>query len=284
MIFVIGGTGTIGSELVPRLVDAGAEVRCLVRGDAAAGRVRSQGVEAVGGDVADRAALAEAMRGCESAFFVLPSSPGQGELEEGVVAAAREAGVARVVKSSVLGVGPEADFVFGRWHAPGEAALEASGLDWTFLRPNGFCQNSLRDAPAIKDGGRFFSPLGDAAVSWIDVRDIAEVAVRALTEPGHAGRAYEMTGPAALSHGDVAAELSRASGRDVAYVPVPDDAARHGMVGAGVPEGTADALIELFAWYRSGGGAAVSPDVERALGRPPWSYADFARDHADVFR
>jgi uncharacterized protein YbjT (DUF2867 family) len=222
------------------------------------------------------------MRGCDHLFFVLPSSPSRPPRARDR-RAAKAAGVEHAVKLSVLGVGADAPVSFSRWHAAGEEALRSSGLEWTFLRPNGFMQNTLRDAGTIREQGRFSSPLGDAAVSWVDVRDIADVAARVLTEPGHAGKAYTLTGPAALTHADVAATLARNAGREVEYVPVPDEAAHEGMLAAGIPGPYADALIELFAWYRTGGGEPVSEDVPAVLGRPARSVDEWARDHAAVF-
>ena len=283
MLFVIGGTGQLGSEVLRLLAPHEVEVRALVRDPAAGERLRAAGVTPVPGDVGDTDALAEAMRGCDRLFFVLPSSPDQPAQERGIAAAAKAAGVERVVKLSVLGVGADAPVTFSRWHAAGEEALRASGLEWTFLRPNGFMQNTLRDAATIREQGRFFTSLGDGEVSWLDVRDLAEVAVRAVTEPGHAGEAYVLTGPAALSHAGMAAAIGRATGREVEYVAVPDAAAREGMVGAGIPDFYADALLELFAWYRTGAAAPVSDDVPRILGRPARSADEWARDHADVF-
>ncbi len=283
MIFVIGGTGQVGGEVLRRLREHETPVRALVRDPARGEPLRDLGTTLVPGDAADGEGLREAMSGCDRLFFVLPSSPGQPEQEATIAAAAKAAGVQHIVKLSVLGVGADAPVPFSRWHAGGEDAVRATGLDWTFLRPNGFMDNTLRDAPSIREEGRFFSPLGDAAVSWLDVRDLAEVAVRALTEPGHAGEAYELTGPAALTHAAVATIIGRTIDRKVAYVPVPDAAAREGMTAAGIPDAYADALVALFGWYREGGGEPVSGNVPRLLGRPARSFDEWARDHADVF-
>lgn len=284
MIFLTGGTGQVGGELLRQLVAAGAEVRVLIRDERVAPGLRERGVDVVVGDLAEPDPLVKAMRGCDHAFLLLPGSPDQVELEPGFVRAAADAGVQHVVKQSVLGVGPDAGFSFGRWHAPGEAALRESGMGWTFIRPNGFCENSLRDALLIKEQGRFYSPLGNARVSWVAVRDLAAIAFAALTEPGHEGAVHTVTGPAALSHGDCAAALAEASGREISYVEVPDEAAREAMTGSGIPGPYADALIELFEWYRQGNAEVVSGDVERVLGRPATTYADWAREHADAFR
>ncbi|HYG81732.1 MAG TPA: hypothetical protein VD861_15150, partial [Pyrinomonadaceae bacterium] len=145
-------------------------------------------------------------------------------------------------------------------------------------------QNSFMFAPTIKSQGAFYAPFGDARVSYVDARDVASVAFHALTEDGHEGKAYEITGPQALSYHDIARELSAALGREVKYVEVPIEAARAAMVSAGMQEWTADTLVELFNFYKDGRADHVRDTVREVTGRDPITFAQFAKDHAQAFQ
>lgn len=124
----------------------------------------------------------------------------------------------------------------------------------------------------------------DARIASIDIGDVAEVAALALTEPGHEGRTYPLTGPAALSMAEVAVELSAVTGKPVRYVNVDPEQMRQNQLAAGMPPYTADALFELFAERRNGKEATVSPLVSELLGRPATSFASFAARNAAIFR
>ena len=159
-----------------------------------------------------------------------------------------------------------------------------SGIAYTFPRPTGFMQNFLLYAGTIQSQGAFYGSGSEAPVGYIDVRDIAAVAARVLTSSGHENKIYELTGPEALSYSDVANKLAVALGKAVRYVPVPEPQARQGMIGSGMPEWTADAILDLQHFYDAGKAAAVSKDVERVTGRTPISFDKFARDFRDAFR
>ncbi|HEX8116556.1 MAG TPA: NAD(P)H-binding protein, partial [Pyrinomonadaceae bacterium] len=173
---------------------------------------------------------------------------------------------------------------FGRWHGQAENLLKTSGLKWTILRPNFFMQNLLGQARQIAATGSIFQPVGDARASFIDARDIAAVAARALTEEGHDEQTYTLTGPEALSYRDIAAKLSEASGRSVAYVPVSPEQFRAGALVAGLPEWLVDALERLNEMFASGAAAAVTDDVRRVGRKEPTTFEQFARDHAEAFK
>ena len=167
--------------------------------------------------------------------------PGQIELESAFIDAASRAGIAHLVRLSVIGADqPGADALrFGAIHQQLERIVRDSGLVWTFLRPNDFMQNLLGQSQSIASQGVFYSPLSpNARVSSVDATDIGEVAARVLTEPGHGGKAYTLTGPEALSQDDVAARvLLMCSGTRWRVTVTPDDA-RAGMLGMGYPEWT----------------------------------------------
>jgi len=284
MILVTGATGNTGGATLRALVDQGAEVRALVHDP---DKLKAPaGVEVVVGDFRDAASLDTALAGADHAYLVGPSLQDQVELETAFVRAAQRAGLAHLVRLSINGAdrpgGGTVRFIAS--HIAMERIVRESGIPWTFLRANGFMQNNLGQAQVIAAQGAFYSALSpDALVSYLDARDIGDVAARVLTEPGHQGRAYDLTGPEALNDDDLAARLSKVLGRSVAHVQVPWETLRESLIGNGYPEWNVDGFQELGDSYETGVSAAVSPDVERLTGRPARSFADFVTDHRAAF-
>ncbi|WP_456294112.1 NmrA family NAD(P)-binding protein [Streptomyces lydicus] len=153
-----------------------------------------------------------------------------------------------------------------------------SGLPWTVLAPNGFLQNFLGLVPALRPG-TLALPAADAAVSYVDARDVAEVAAAVLATDGHEGAVHEVTGPESLTHHEIARQLGGALGRDVTYRAGTPEQARAALLGSGVPEWQADGLVELYGLYATGAASAVTDTVPRLLGRPARSLATFLTDH-----
>jgi uncharacterized protein YbjT (DUF2867 family) len=158
---------------------------------------------------------------------------------------AKRAGVGHVVALSVLGSSPDASVPFGRWHGEIDRHLAESGLPNTLLLPSGFMQSFLASAQTVAEQGALYGMTGEVRTSYIDTRDVAAVAARVLTSPGHQRKAYALTGSAALSGDEVAERLSAATGRQVRYVEVPPDAYRRVLAGAGVPGWLVERLMEL---------------------------------------
>jgi uncharacterized protein YbjT (DUF2867 family) len=283
MLLVTGATGTTGTEVLRGLRERELEVRALIHDESKAAAVKELGAEPVVGEMGDPKTLEPALEGVERAYLVSPLSPMQAEYEQVFVETARAAGVTHVVKLSTIGASTQSPLRFGRNHAVVEQALRASGLEWTFLRPNGFMQNNLAWPPRVQDG-TFYSPVPDAAFSIVDARDVAEVAITALTAEGHAGKAYALTGPEAVSYRDQARRLFAAAGREVEVEEVPAEAVKQALVEAGVPPWNAEGLAELWELYASGGATLVATGVQDVLGRPPRDLDTFARDHADAFK
>lgn len=276
MILVTGASGTVGSEVTRTLAAMGVRVRAAYHS-----RPERVGAgEAVRLDFADPQSLAAALRDVDTVFLL----SGQVAPETALVPAADAAGVRRIVKLSVWGAAEER-FRFAQWHRAVERAVEASGLLWTFLRPNGFMQNLVTyNGAMIRAQGAFALPAGDARISHVDVRDIAAVAAAVLTQPGHDRKAYRLTGPRALSYVEVAEILSTALGRKITYLPVSDQEYKQGALAAGVPEAYADALLDLNRFYREGGAEEVSEDVKLVTWKDPVPFEDFARDHVAQLR
>lgn len=284
MILVTGAGGKVGSELVKKLQAAGARFRAGYYSGLKAKEAKQAGVDGVAIDFAKPETLRPAFRGVEKVFLISGNVPQQDRLELNVVREAKEAGVRYIVKSSVWGAESES-FSFARLHRPVEREIEASGMAYTLLRPNGYMQNmSNFYAPTIKAQGAFYLPARDARISHIDVRDIASVAARVLTEAGHEGKAYDLSGPEALTYNQIAEKLSTVIGKGISYVDLSDADFRKAMVSSGVPEAAADAMVELFQYYISGQASRISPAVRQITGKDPISFERYAKDYAASFQ
>ena len=282
MILVTGATGKVGQEVVRQLAAACVPARALVRDPARASHIRIPGIDIVVGDLGRPETLAAAFAGVERVFLLSPAAPDQVELQGNALAAGLRAGVRQIVKVSVAG-GPDAGTQIGRWHWAIEKQIEASELDFTFLRPTLFMQEMFAYAPTIAARNTFSAPMGTGEIALVDTRDVAAAAVGALTEVGHGHRIYDLTGPEALSCDAVADAISEAIGRKVSYVHVPPEYAKKQMIADGVPRWLADDMIILFASFREGYGATVTNTVAEVTKRRPHTFRQFARDHARVF-
>ena len=284
MILITGASGNVGTELVKILTARGVALRAMVRSPEAAQKIEARaGVEIVAGDFNDAATIARALAGIDRAFLLTPSSEQAEAQQSAFVDVARRAGVQHLVKLSQWAAALDSPVRFLRYHAAVEHTIRASGLPYTFLRPNLFMQGFLGFRTSIIAQGSFFAAAGEAKISVIDVRDIAAVAAVALTEPGHAGRIYDLTGPEALTHSEMAAWLSAALGRRVDFVDVSPDAMRGALIGIGLPAWQVEGLLEDYAHYRCGEASAVASGVQDVTGHAPRSFADFARDYVPAF-
>jgi len=259
-----------------------APARALVRSPEKADSIERLGLEAALGDFEQPDTLDAAMTGCDHLFLLSPPSPHQPEQERNAIDAAKRAGVGHVVALSVLGSSPDASVAFGRWHGEIDRHLAESGLPHTLLLPSGFMQNFLASAQTVAEQGVLYGMTGETRVSYIDTRDVAAVAARVLTSPGHEGKAYALTGPEALSGDEVAERLSAATGRQVRYVDVPPDTFR-ALAGAGLPGWLVDRLIELNTMMGAGHAAGVTDEVATLLGRQPRTFEQFAAEHRAAF-
>lgn len=282
-ILIVGATGTNGQALLKQLSGQGFGVRALVRSITKAADLACEHVELIQGDLANPASLVPALEGMEKAYIVTGIHRDTVKWFDGFYTAAKSAGVRHVVKFSALGASLDSPSTLMRQHGETDRRLTSSGISYTILRPNSFFQNMLWQAQSIIASGLFYLPFGSAKQSMVDVRDLAEVTVRILTEAGHENQVYDFTGPAALSYFDVAACLSEATGKPVSYIPVSIDDAKSAMLDHGMPEWDAQVLTELQASLATQRYGVVAPDLERILGRTPRTFSDFAIDNALVF-
>ncbi|MEU9500015.1 NAD(P)H-binding protein [Streptomyces sp. NPDC048196] len=273
MIVVTGATGNVGRTLVRMLVEAGERVTAVAR------RITEadvpQGVRVVAADLGDVESLRPALDGAEAVFLLVA-----GEDPQGIVAAAKSAGVRRLVLLSSQGAGtrPEVYAHAGRF----EAAVRGSGLEWTVLRSGGMASNALAWAEPVRLQRTAAAPFGDVGLPFIDPDDVAAVGAAALREQGHDGATYNLTGPAPVTPRERAAALAEVLGEPVRFVEQTRQEA-HAQMAQFMPlpvvEGTLAILGEPTPEERR-----VSPDVERTLGRPPHTFHEWAARNAAAFR
>lgn len=281
-ILVTGATGNVGGEVMRQLLAAGITPRVAVRSLSKAEALKAVGAEPVELDFQRPETLEPAFAGVEKVFWASPLTATMADLDRRTLVAAQKAGVQQIVRLSVMGA--ELDTALGRAHRQVEQQLEASGLAYTILRPNSFHQNYITYTGAtIKSDHAFYLPLGDGKISFVDIRDVAAIAVHALTEPGHTGETYLITGGEALSNTDVAAILSRVLGQTIAYVDIPEATARQAMQAAGIPDADGELVLSLYAAQKTGQYATISPVVEQITGKQPIRFAQFAQDSVAAF-
>ena len=283
MILVTGASGSNGSELIKQLSATGASVRAMVRKRRDLENGALPGVEFVTADFDDLASVSRALEGVQSAFLVTNSSERTETQQLRFVEAACAAGLRHIVYLSQLHATKDSPVRFLRYHAVVEEAISASRMTFTNLRPNLYMQGLLGFRSSIISEGRFFAAAGDSRVSIVDVRDIAAVAATALTESGHEGKTYDVTGPEALTHAEMASQLSETLGRRISFVDVSEAAMRDALLSLGMPEWQVDGLIEDYAHYRRGEASGISTAVEDVTSFRPRSFLAFTRDYKQAF-
>ncbi|MFE0675438.1 NAD(P)H-binding protein [Streptomyces sp. NPDC058867] len=283
MILVTGATGTVGGTVAERLRGR-VPLRLLTRGPDRAGHLAGPQVDVRAGDFDDPASLRPALAGVTVALLVT-ADPLTHAHDERFLAAAREAGVRHVVKLSALAVtDPDATDLITRWQRGTERLLRESGLAWTLLRPRAFMTNTLGWAISVRAEGVVRAACGDAVNATVDPRDIAEVAALVLLDPeAHAGRAYPLTGPEAVSAVEQTEILAGLLQRPVAFAELTEAEARRRLL-VRYPAPIAEALAESAARGRAGAKAQVDPTLAELLGRPAGSYRQWATDHLAAFR
>ena len=284
-ILITGATGNVGGAALDNLGSTDADLRVLTRDESKAQGMRDRGVEAVVGDFLRLETLRPALEGVSTVFLLTPIHPEQVPQASNVIEAAKESGSdTRIVRLSVHQASHEAPTRISRQHAEIEDELRSSGLPYTLLRPQSLMQNTLLAARTVASEGRIYQPFEDGRLGMIDARDIGEVAANVLTEDGHQGEVYTLTGPASISFYDVAQELSEILGKEVSYIPISLEKAKEAMLEMGIPEWKADALNEYAKAHSEGYSDWTTDDFEQLTGHPATSYKKFASDFEQVFR
>ena len=250
MILVTGGTGSIGSELLRLLSQAGVDARALTRNPHKAQKL--PGIEWVAGDLSKRDTLAAPFERAQKLFLATSYYEDMVVLQHNAIAAARAAGVTHVVKVSAFAASDHSRAPIGRWHYQVEKELLASGLGWTILRPHHFMQNLLAQADYVVKDGAIYSASGDGQIPYVDPRDIAAVAFVTLTQPGHLGKKYVVTGGEALSYRQAAEIIAAMIGKPVRFVDETPEMTRARRVREGLPPAVIESAREHADAFRGG--------------------------------
>ena len=271
---VIGATGHIGAELTRLLQAAGHTVRQATRTARAPGQVAL--------DLATGAGLDAAFDGVQRAFLMAPPGHAQQHLLlNPAIDAAQRAGVQHVVLLSAMGANADPSTPLRQ----AELHLEQSGLAWNTLRPNWFMQNFHTFwLPGIQATGNILLPLGNAKGSFIDTRDIAAVAAALLTGDAWRNQDFDLTGPEALDHDQVARILSDAAGRPIGYQDIPPEAMRSALLGAGLPADYTDFMLLILGYFKAGYSERTTNAVQQITGRAPRTLAQYAADHRSAWQ
>ncbi|MEU2160710.1 NAD(P)H-binding protein [Streptomyces chengbuensis] len=272
-ILVAGATGTVGRQVVAELLDRGHAVRALTRDPDRARTSLPAGAEAVRGDLTDPSSLAPALEGVTGLHLITFGGEYMAPLETGpeIVALAREAGVRRI---TVLNGGGD---------TPLQDAVQKSGLAWTVLMPVEFMANALEWAEGIRAEDTVREPFTDRLSAMVHEADIGAVGAVALTEDGHDGETYLITGPEVLSLQDKVDALARARGKAIALTELTPDEAVARWRAAGLPQDVVDFLIDVYG-NTPPEGRTVVDTVRRVTGRPARTFAEWAAEHAPAFR
>lgn len=269
---ITGATGNVGSLVTARLLDRGERPAVFVRDRKKAERLFGDRVEIRVGDLAD---LSGALAGVRE-LFLLNSGPELAVHDRAAARAAKAASVRHLVKLSTLDV--STGIGTGPWHARGEEAIRESGVAFTFLRSSAFMSNALSWAYSIKREGILRTSTGHGKIAFIHPGDIADVAVKALSTRDHDGEALVITGPKALTYGEMASQIGKAIGKTIRFEEISDDEAR-----PDVDDAYADALVDIWRAVREGRLATVTDGVSRVLGREPVTFRQWVSENAEAF-
>jgi uncharacterized protein YbjT (DUF2867 family) len=283
MILVTGASGTVGKAVLNEVARSGAQHKAMYRSAAEAAKAPT-GTQTVLADFSKKETLAAALRDADSVYLVCSPIPDLVQLESNMIEACLAARVKHIVLNSALGA---ADYAksFPSWHRKVEDKLKSTGISFTILRPNSFHQNVVTYfAPSIRVQSVFYSSMGNARTSYLDVRDIAAVASKALAGGEHRGKTYDLNGPEALTYAEVAQKISKHAGRAVQYVDIPAEAQRKAMLDQGMPTWQVDALLDLQEYYTSGNGGSVDQLLSSLLGCQPIAMDRFLAEFAGEFR
>src|SRR6516164_8834466 len=289
MILLTGATGLAGSFITDEFVRERVPVRILVRNEAKArGLEKAPTVEIVEGDMSRPSSLGSALDGVDRVLMISAPLMDMVETQTTFIDAAKAAGVRHVIKFSGLDARRDTTFPFGLMHKDIEERLEKSGLAWTHLRPAGFMQEYLREAPSIINDGAFYLPLGDVRLNPVDLVDVGRVAFLLLRDGGHEGEQIPVTGPEALTMAEIADRISRATERKVRYVPryvpISPDARRQALIAHGIPAEFADALDKQVEERLKGGiESQVDLSTHRLFKVKPTNFLEFAKRNAEAF-
>jgi uncharacterized protein YbjT (DUF2867 family) len=288
-ILIVGSTGKTGSVLVKKLQKRNVEVRVLVRSAERAKKQFEEEVEIYEGFDYDKPeTFTAALSGVEKLYLVSSSDFHWLKQVKSFIDAAKEAKVKHIVRPTgfrcsdlTRGFGASLP---GKWHAESEEYIKSHGFIYTFLRPTWFYQNfQWINGEEIRHKGKISMPFGDAHLNLIDIRDIAEVAALALTEPGHENKIYELTGPQTFTMPEIAEIISMHTSRTVRYVDIPYEESRQWVEGWGVPKEYSEGIASVWEQGRLGKTAEITDDLEKVVGHKGITFEQYVKDNLQDF-
>ena len=283
MILITGATGKTGSAAVQELSNRNIPFRVLIRNEDKQSQITDIGGEVIIGTIEDDAALNQAMEGVQKALVLLPNSEQQLFLEKKVVDAALEANVQHIVKMSSMEAVPGATSPIPKLHMQSENYIKNSGMNWTMIKPNFFMQNLLGSGKTIVEQNKFFLPMGEGKAGMIHTKDVGTVIAKVLSEDGHEGKNYEVTGPEILSFHDVAEIFSKVLGKKVDYINVPIDEYKKTLSQFLTNQWYLDSVIDLFKDIAEGGIEDKTDTFQDLIGKSPCSLEQFIQEYSFVF-
>lgn len=292
-ILVTGATGTVGSEVVEQLASilssssSSYNIRAAAHSQNKTARLKefgNKGVEIVDLDYGRPETIVGALNKVDEVFLQTLPVPDVIDITPDLVKEAKKNDVKHMIKLSAIRADSEPGSTILRLHRKEEKIIEESGIPYTFLRPAAFMQNFVTQfSYTIRTQNVFYAPAGDAKMSFVDLRDIAAIAARILTNSNsgsqqHVNKVYDITGSDALSYSQVAEILSSEVGKKISYIDVTEENTRKGMKQQGADDWFIDAMLELFRITRAGYGLQTTTAVEHIIGRVPIPFGQFARD------
>lgn len=281
---IIGATGKIGKELLRYFSAAKIPVKAVTRDVSKAAQLPFVTWEQA--DLADRGSLERVLAGAQSVYLASSFANNLVELEANLIEAGKKSGIEHIVKISTISASPDSEFIIPRLHYQAEQQLKESGLHWTIIQPSGFMQNWLGDlSQTVQRERKIYAATGDGGLSFMDARDIANIAYIALTDGDkHYGKTYQITGGKAINYFEVAAAITKVINEPVMYIPLTEDELRKRMQNKGMPDPFIQILLKMAESQRLGHAMKVTPTVQEVSGKPPRTAAEFVRDHLEWFK
>jgi uncharacterized protein YbjT (DUF2867 family) len=278
---VTGATGNTCSILIPALINAGQEVRAFVRNEEKAGPLKDAGAEIYVGDLDRSETIDGALEGVDQVYLCTWNGPTASAQGINVINAIKRVGTSPfVVRHSAFGskgsrLIQQIDEV--------DKALKESGLRWTSIKPTFFMQNLMMAAQSIQQDSSIYWDWAEGKAGMVDIRDVADSAVGALTGKAQEGKEYILTGPESISMNDVATSFAKELGKPVKYIPVPHEASKEAMIGMGLPEFIVDGYIELNEGFEKGFADTSTGNVKLLSGHAARTIDDFTSDFKGYF-
>jgi uncharacterized protein YbjT (DUF2867 family) len=280
MYLITGATGNIGHGVVDLLHEQGHEVRALVRDDSRAALL-PDGIDIAVGNLDDADSVAAALRGVDSVFLL---HVGAGTTQtEIMIDAARSTGVNRIVLLSSLGARLRPLPMIGAILAAREDLLRASGLDVTYLRPNGLMSNALLWADEIREKDQVTDPTDPGRQAVVDPDDVARIAALVLTQDGHVGHGYILNGPDALTAREQVEILSDVLGHTIGFHDVTPEQVAQKSIENGTPAQLAGAMQNLNELFRASRAGLIADDIENLTGIAPRTFREWCERHSNEF-